>query len=99
MKKKILIIALLTLFVIILVEPLGGKSQIIQASNGRIFETYSTYSTGNSSNIIVDRGSGVCYLVIENMYGKAVTVMLDRDGTPMTKEKMTNNMNRINGKE
>lgn len=95
MKKKKLIAATVLLLVIIFVEPFGGKSQIIQASNKRIFETYSTGSNG--SRIIVDRGSGVCYLVIDDLYGNAVTVMLDRDGTPMTKEKMTNNLNRING--
>ena len=54
-------------------------------NNGPFDGRFETYYAGDSMTVIVDRGTGVCYLWRSAGSGRGgLTVMLDEDGRPLT---------------
>ncbi len=51
----------------------------------RFIEAYKEQSGifGPESSLVVDKNTGVTYLIINNLYGTGVTPLLDKDGKPV----------------
>lgn len=61
--------------------------KIIKKSHkeGRFVEVYKEDTTifGADKSLIVDKKTGVTYLIICNTYGTGITPLLDKDGKPV----------------
>ncbi|HEX2937977.1 MAG TPA: DUF6440 family protein [Ruminiclostridium sp.] len=53
-------------------------------SEKRFEEVYVQKSFGKYEKILKDKDTGVCYLFVSEGYGGGLTVLVDRDGRPVT---------------